>query len=760
MQSSWNPEIVDDQLDSIFKFYPIAITSSYLLVLVSCYALWSVIPTQHIFWWLSVATLFSIYRFILFTIHGKNSKRFSPAGWLLHNDVTSTLSGLFWGCGLLFLVPPDSPAHMLIFVIGVAGLVSGSSSTLSASPRSFLFFMVTCLVPMSIRLYGMSDEYGLLLFSLCYIYMYFMWQTCRRIGENARLSITQSISLEQQEQDLQASGRLLDLHFMRSPLGLIEWDDNLKITRWNPAASRIFGYLEDEILNQKPDFLLVDDAGREYFNLLRQSRNASADTVNSRKKDGGAISCEWISTPLEDATHKLLGYTSFVTDISERLEHEQQITHQAFYDPVTDLPNRRYFHERLGQEMSRVHRSQNYSAVLFLDLDHFKNINDSLGHALGDELLKQFAMRLQKRLRQHEILARLGGDEFVILLEELDHDLDKSQLIAAQVAKVLQALIQAPFSLGNNPYTLTCSIGITLFNRADFNEDEILKQADLALYRSKHRGRNCYSFFEQEMSDHASRHLILLANLRDAIAREEFSLVFQPKVDVKTNELQGAETLLRWDNSELGSVSPAEFIPILESSTLILEVGHWVLEHAFDQLRQWQLAELWNDKTRLAVNISPRQLLDPEFVENVTALLNKHGVVPAVIEFEITENVLVQDVEKVSGILDKLANIGISFSIDDFGTGYSSLSYLKQLPIDVLKIDKSFIDHCTVEGNDQAIVRSILSICTELDLTSVAEGVETVEQQQQLQRMGCDLLQGYLFSRPIPADEFLVMLSS
>lgn len=760
MQSAGNPQIVNDQLDGLFKLYPISISSTYLLVLVNCYALWPVVPTVHIVLWLSVATIVSIYRYSLFIIRTKNSTRLSPERWLIHNDVSSALSGMYWGYGLLYLVPPDSIAHMLIFVIAVTGLVSGASSTLSLSPRSFLLYMISCLMPMSILLYGMSDDYGWLLFGLCYFYIYFMWQTCLRSGENARLGIEQTISLRQQEEELIASGRLLDLHFMGSPLGLIDWDEDLKITRWNPAASSIFGYPETEILNQKPDFLLTDNAGRDYFKILRQGKQASANTVNNRKRDGGTISCEWVSTPLEDGSGKLLGYTSFVNDISKRLEHEQQITHQAFYDAVTDLPNRRYFYERLRQEMSRVQRSPNHSAVLFIDLDHFKNINDSLGHALGDELLKQFAMRLQNRLRQHEVLARLGGDEFVLLLEELDPDLGKSQLIAAQVAKVLQALIQAPFVLESNPYTLTCSIGITLFDKTDFNESEILKQADLALYRSKHRGRNCYSFFEQEMSEQASRHLILLNNVREAIGSEEFSLVFQPQVDMHTTELKGAETLLRWNNSELGPVSPAEFIPILESSTLIVEVGHWVLDRSFEQLKEWQLADLWHEPMRLAINISPRQLLDPDFNEQVTALLNKHELSPSLIEFEITENVLVQDVEKVSVILDKFASMGISFSIDDFGTGYSSLSYLKQLPIDVLKIDKSFIDHCTLEGNDQAIVRSILSICTELGLTSVAEGVETKEQQKQLQAMGCDLLQGYLYSRPVRADELSIMLSN
>jgi diguanylate cyclase (GGDEF)-like protein len=429
-------------------------------------------------------------------------------------------------------------------------------------------------------------------------------------------------------------------------------------------------------------------------------------------------------------------------------------------DSLTGMSNRRGFEPYIERGIHRCQRSGFYGAVLFIDLDHFKDINDSLGHALGDELLQQFSQRLQQRLRRHEILARLGGDEFVVLLEELDHDKSKSQVMAAQVARMLQALIQEPFLLEDNPYTLTCSVGITLFNNASSNKDEILRQADLALYKSKHRGRNCYSFFEQEMSDHALRHITLLNNVREAINRNEFSLAFQPKVDMQTNELKGAETLLRWNHGDLGFVSPAEFIPILESSTLILEVGRWVLEHSFRQLKQWQSAGLWDDEMRLAINISPRQLLDRDFVASVTELLGEQGLSPSMFEFEITENVLVQDVEKVRGILGNLASMGISFSIDDFGTGYSSLSYLKQLPIDVLKIDKSFIDHCTKEGNDQAIVRSILSICTELGLTSVAEGVETKEQQKQLQLMGCDLLQGYLFSRPITADEFSTMLAS
>lgn len=753
-----NPKLVEEQLDIAFDYIPISTSSSYLLVLLNCYALWAVSPSLHIGAWLLLATLISLYRLVIYTIRKKNPGTWAVRVWRYHNDSGSALTGILWGAGVLALVPAGSPVHIIIFVVGIAGLVSGSTSSLSLSQRAFLLFTISCLVPLSIRLYAMSDFYGWLLSGLCYIYMFFMWRICRQNGERALQNIQQASSLDRQKRRLLESEKLLDLHFMGCPLGLIEWDENFRMLRWNPAAYRIFGYSEEEIQTQKPDFFLVDRNDKGYFDNLHESRKSSSATIKVRKKDGSIVSCEWISTPLEDVNDKLVGYTSFITDISKRLEREELITHQAFYDAVTDLPNRRYFHERLREEMSRVNRSGDYSAVLFLDLDHFKDINDSLGHALGDELLQQFSRRLQQRLRHHEILARLGGDEFVVLLEELDHDLKKSQLMAAQVARMLLQLIQEPFSLENSPYTLTCSIGITLFNSSLSNEDEILKQADLALYNSKHRGRNCYSFFESEMSDTALRHIVLLNSVRGAIARGEFSLVYQPKVNISSNDFQGAETLLRWHNSELGTVSPAEFIPVLESSTLIIEVGNWVLENAFRQLHAWQSEGLWVATMRLAINISPRQLLDSDFFDSVTTMLAEHKVSPSMIEFEITENVLVEEVERVTGVLIKLANVGISFSIDDFGTGYSSLSYLKQLPISVLKIDKSFIDHCTEEGNDQAIVRSILGICSELGLTSVAEGVETEPQQKLLQAMGCDLLQGYLFSKPLSPQDFAIMM--
>lgn len=759
MPFSQDPRLLRGQLQTVFKFYTIAITSSFVLVLLNAFALWSVIDKTTVISWLLVATVISFVRYYLSSIFRRDEEAFSHSTWMSLHTLLIFFSVTIWSYALSFMMPEDSLAHQFLLIISIAGLCSGASSTLALSPFAYLLFLAGCLVPMSIRLYMMESNHSELLFGLCYIYMYFMWLTCRRNCETELQNLEKSLILGEKELALNEAHQRVDLHIDRSPLGIIEWDADLKISRWNPAAATIFGYSSEEILGESFHKLLAgDDAS--YFLQIDHAINSRSNTLKNLTHSGDRIYCEWTSAAIRLPDGQLLGYSSFVRDITKRLERDELTTHQAYYDPVTDLPSRYYFHDRLKQEISRTSRNRTYSAVFFLDFDHFKTINDSMGHSMGDLLLRQFAERLQNRLRQYDTVARFGGDEFVVLLEELDVDYEKAQLQAAQVARSLQLLLKTPFMLDETEYMLTCSIGITLFNDNTASEDELLKQADLALYQSKQTGRNIYTFFEQEMSNQAFRHLQLLNSLRNAVSNNEMSLVYQPKVDVHSNKIMGAEALLRWNNNEFGFVSPAEFIPVLEGSSLITLVGQWVLDNTFAQLKQWYSQGKWREDMGLAINISPKQLLDKSFVEQVEVLLAKHDIAASLIEFEITENVLVENTDRIATILTQLTNLGISFSIDDFGTGYSSLAYLKKLPIEVLKIDKSFIDHCTTEGNDQAIVRSILSICTELGLTSVAEGVEYQEQQQQLQAMGCDLLQGYLFSRPVLAEEFTDLLGS
>ena len=752
--------IVPGQLKTVFDFYPVALFSSLVLVLLNVVLLWPLAGGLHCSLWLLAAAVVSAIRYRFHFQYTHKPLLYTEQHWLHWHNIYAAVAGAVWGYAVLFLMPDDSMPHQLFLIIAMAGVCSGASGTLALTPIAFILFMAACLVPLSAALFFLDQDYKWWLSSLCYIYMVFMIGTCRRNFQTAYQNLVQSSSLDDQEQALTASQRRVDLHFERSPLGIIEWDVEFKVTRWNPAAELIFGYASDSVLGQAYDSIMPSADPAQYFERLMSSSQYLTQTLASQTRAGDTINCEWTSVPMRLANQQLLGYTSFVRDVTKRMQREELITRQAYYDSVTDLPNRNYFQDRLLQRISLASRTAQYSAVFFVDLDHFKDINDSMGHSFGDVVLQQFAQRLQARLRQYDTLARFGGDEFVVLLEALDTDYEQSQLMAAQVARSLQLLLEEPFNLDGTDYVLTCSVGITLFNSDQWCEEELLKQADLALYESKRKGRNNYTFFEVEMGKQASRHILLLNSLRGAIGRHELSLVYQPKVSMQSNALMGAEALLRWSNDEFGAVSPGEFIPVLEGSALISQVGLWVLETSVKQLAAWNKQGHWQNGMRLAVNISPKQLLDSHFVDQVQATLVTYDLSATLLEFEITENVLVDNAERVGQVLAELNELGISFSIDDFGTGYSSLAYLKQLPIDVLKIDKSFIDHCTEEGNDQAIVRSILSICNELGLTSVAEGVETLEQQTQLQTMGCDLLQGYLYSRPIAADEFTQLLNN
>jgi len=758
MLLSQDPRLLRGQLQIVFKFHAVAITSGLVLVLLNGLVLWQLADQTAITLWLLLATMVYAVRYYLSYVFYRHEQLVSHTSWMQLHTIMTLFSAVIWAYALLVLMPDESLVHQFLMIISVVGFCSAVASSTALSPVICLLFLAICLVPMSVRLYAIGgSSYGGLLFGFCYIYLYFMWAICRRNTETVLQNLEKSLILDEKELALNEAYQRVDLHIDRSPLGIIEWDADLKVRRFNSAAESIFGYSAEQMLGQSFQKLLADD-DPDYFLQIDHADKANPTTLKNLTSSGNEIHCEWTSATMRLPDGQLLGYSSFVWDITGRLERDELITHQAYYDAVTNLPNRHYLHDRLKQEISRSQRNKIYSAVLFLDVDHFKTINDSIGHSMGDLLLRQFAERLQNRMRQYDTVARFGGDVFVILIEALDIDYEKSQLQAAQVARSLQLLLQQPFVLNGAEYLLTCSIGITLFNDIA-SEDELLKQADLALTQSKQKGRNLYTFFEQEMSNRASRHLQLLNCLRNAVSNHEMSLVYQPKVDMHTNQIMGAETLLRWNSQDFGMVSPAEFIPVLEGSSLISQVGHWVLDQSFAQLKQWCGSGQWRKDMVLAINISPKQLLEKNFIEQVEMLLAQHDITASMLEFEITENVLVENTDRIATILTQLTDLGISFAIDDFGTGYSSLAYLKKLPLEVLKIDKSFIDHCTTEGNDQAIVRSILSICNELGLTSVAEGVESQEQQHQLQQMGCDLLQGYLFSRPVPAEEFYALLN-
>jgi diguanylate cyclase (GGDEF)-like protein len=438
---------------------------------------------------------------------------------------------------------------------------------------------------------------------------------------------------------------------------------------------------------------------------------------------------------------------------------ENRILQLAYYDNLTELPNRAMFMTRIEQAIEFAKKDERALAVLFLDLDNFKRINDTLGHNFGDELLRTVARRIAHSLRSNDAvsrsvtedddkrhLARLGGDEFTVLLADLKHPED-----ALLVANRIREELSKPIQLDTHKLIITPSIGISLFPNDGEDVVTLLKSADMAMYFAKRKGRNNVQFFEGTMNEMALLRMNLESELRHAIDRNEMSLHYQPQVDFKTGKLTGVEALLRWKNFTLGNVPPLDFIPIAEDSGLIIPIGEWVLRTACQQAKSWQKADV--GLKRIAVNVSVMQFSQPDFPDTISRVLHETNLDPAVLELEITESILMDNADRAVEILKRLKTIGVQLAIDDFGTGYSSLSYLKQFPIDRLKIDRSFIKAITTDPDDQAIASAIISMAESMKLQVTAEGVETVEQMQFLKQVKCDEAQGYYISRPMAAFE-------
>jgi len=518
----------------------------------------------------------------------------------------------------------------------------------------------------------------------------------------------------------------------------------------NPAFTQITGYTESEALGH--------DLG-----LTRSSRHD--DTPGARlwqelvdsgywrgelwcvRKNGEEFLEELTLTAVRDAAGTVTHYVGVFSDITQLKQSQDKLDHMAHHDPLTQLPNRSLFNDRLQHAIDRAGRAGEQLALLFIDLDRFKNVNDTLGHHVGDELLKQVARALASHLREGDTLARLGGDEFVVLLEDID-----GQYGASLVAQKLVEMFEQPFLVAGHELFVTCSAGISLYptDAADLNI--LIRNADVAMYQAKARGRNGYRFYAPEMSGEGVARLHLETYLRRSIEKDEIFLHYQPQVEIDTGRLTGVEALVRWNHPELGLVPPFRFIPLAEDTGFINQLGQWVLHEACRQMVRWQEAGL--DVPKIAVNLSVRQFERGTIVGMVGEILRETGLAPHRLQLEVTESVIMNTGDALAFIND-LHAIGVSLAIDDFGTGYSSLAYLKQMPVQTLKIDRSFIKDISTDANDEAIVIAIIQLGKSMNLSVIAEGVETAQQAAFLARHGCNLAQGYYYSRPVTPDDIL-----
>lgn len=538
----------------------------------------------------------------------------------------------------------------------------------------------------------------------------------------------------------------------QSQEGIVVTDADTRILRVNRAFTDITGYQAHEVIGQSPRLLRSGRHDNAFFaamwDSIERTGTWQGEIWNRRKS--GEIYPQWqIITAVKDDLGRVTHYVGTQTDITEEKQAQAKIESLAFFDPLTRLPNRRMLLDRMQQALALGQRTGLHSALLFIDLDNFKALNDTRGHNVGDLLLQQVAQRLSTCVRAGDTVARLGGDEFVVMLENLSDSADTAATQAEAVGEKVLALLNRPYELDGQAHHSTPSIGITLMGNGASSVDEFLKQSDLAMYQAKKSGRNAVRFFDPEMQRGVAARVALETDLREALAHDQFVLHYQRQVD-SSGRTTGAEALVRWQHPKRGFVSPAEFIPLAEETGLIIGVGNWVLRQACAQLARWSQhpeSAQWT----LAVNISARQLHQAEFVGDVLSELRRAHAPAHRLKLELTESLLLHDIEETIVKMNFLKERGVGFSLDDFGTGFSSLSYLKRLPLDQLKIDRSFVRDVLTDPNDAAIIRTIVALAHAMGMTVIAEGVETQAQCDALAEHGCHAYQGYLYGRPGPA---------
>lgn len=544
--------------------------------------------------------------------------------------------------------------------------------------------------------------------------------------------------------------------------GVAVLDEKRRVVFVNPAFTAITGYALADVQRKKPPFIRnlmrAPDTYRDMSAAMSSGRRWEGDFYDVRK-GGGSYAVRLSMAPIVRVKNGM-HYVALLSDVTERKRVEEQTLHQAMFDELTGLPNRRLFLDRLAVEMERAARNEARLAVLWLDLDGFKDVNDTLGHNSGDALLKQAAQRIAAAVRSGDTVARLGGDEFTIIMPSRDDDVDPAQGsqnnaasdAASMVADRVLQVLSAPFDLGDEStgISVSASIGIAVFPDDGRDREELMRNADQAMYRAKDDGKATWHFYKPSLDMDVRERLAIRNGLSGALKRNELGLHFQPKIDLASNTMVGVEALLRWQSPELGAVSPARFVPVMEETGLVVDIGQWIIREACRQHLAWRADGL--PAIRIAVNLSARQLRDPAFVDSFERILGECGVGAGDIEVEITESMVMDDRQRAASALQALREMGIKIAMDDFGTGYSSLSYLNTFPIDTIKIDRSFVTDMTDDDDRANLIKAIISMGHALDRLVVAEGVETQAQADLLRQYACAQVQGYLISRPLPAD--------
>jgi len=751
-----NIAVKSAQLKHLFSANYVSQASSTLLAAILAYTQHKLIEPSVVIVWFSLIVLIAFFRTAL-----NYAYQCTPSvsdivthKWLVKFRFGVLVGGFVWGLAGFLMFPVNNTQHQMFLIFMLAGLSAGGVVSLSADLFSAVVFSVACLLPIIIRLFITGDSLSGAMSLSTTLYLGFMIFSLRDINRSITENIVLRLEAAAREEMLRISAIAFESHS-----GIIVTDPNAIILRVNQAFTTLTGYSAHEALGRTPHMLSSGRHDKAFFQVmweaLRETNYWQGEIWNRHKN--GMVFAEWLTiSAVTNVEGNVTHYVGTYSDITQNKDAVAEIHRLAYYDSLTQLPNRRLLQDRLGQELAASTRSGFHGAILFLDLDNFKTLNDTRGHDVGDQLLIEVAKRLRTAVRDSDVVGRLGGDEFVVLLLDLSHEAEAAAILTKQIAeKVLEAL-SFPYHVESHDVYCSTSIGIRLFHKQG-TVKELLRHADIAMYQAKTKGGKSLCFFDPTMQTMINARADMEKDLRRALEQNQFKLYFQSQV--KHCQISAAEVLLRWQHPERGLVSPVEFIPLAENTSLILPIGQWVLETSCAQLQSWEGIS-HTRRLQLAVNVSTRQFRQPDFVEQIQHFLGKNGINPERLKLEITESLVLDNIEDTIAKMNALKSIGVQFSLDDFGIGYSSFSYLTQLPLDQLKIDRFFVQNIGEKPSDEIIIQTIISMAHKLKIEIIAEGVETEAQRLFLEQHGCVDCQGYLFSKPVPLEEFEKLVES
>ena len=699
-----------------------------------------------------VIILFRIYHYFMFVQNGEEVM--DEAQIWLHRYYTYILiAGGLWGSTAFLLFPDSGIMQQMIVVLFILGMTSTAIGIISASWYLVIAFALLSFAPIILRLGWMGDPiYQTLVYIIAALGILMIF-TAKHFGRVIDLSLRSQLELSEVQNDL----RLLEKRFIslldNAPISVFYYDTGLNLKQSNRSFLDLMEIPDQEALGSI-NLGSVDNRALQALHAALQGQEGEYHGPFYASASGKTYHVELATVPLMDERNEVNGALGILKDLTGEYEAKEEIRQNAFYDPLTRLPNRILFTDRLNVSLEQSRRHFYHCAVLYLDVDHFKHINDTLGHYIGDQLLRQVSRRLLERVRGEDTVARVGGDEFLVLLNSLSSDFEEAKREAMDLAADLIDLVHGTFYIDAHEVITSVSIGVVMFPGDYEDVNLIIKHADVAMYQAKRTGRNHAELYHPEHERHQKAYITMESALRQAVEEHQFELYFQPKVSLQTEKIEQVEALLRWNHPEKGIVYPDDFISFAEESGLIIRIGEWVLEECARQIKIWEAAEMSIES--VSVNVSALQFAEPHFIDFLKALVMLHDIPPQKLELELTESVMLN--EQTVYKLENLKEYGFHIALDDFGTGYSSLSYLRHLPIHGVKIDRSFISGLEGDSDSLMLVRTIIAIAKNFNLTVIAEGVETEEEYRILKELECDYYQGFYCQKALRTDELEQLL--